>query len=58
VSAGDYLIFSVLAVGCAVGSGQLLVAAERHGALAQAWLAAMAFFLWSALAAVCLWGAV
>jgi hypothetical protein len=58
VSAGDYLIFSVLAFGCAVGSGQLLVAAERHGALAQAWLAAMAFFLWSALAAVCLWGAV
>jgi hypothetical protein len=58
MSAGDYLIFSVLAFGCAVGSGQLLVAAERHGALAQAWLAAMAFGLWSALAAVCFWGAV
>jgi hypothetical protein len=48
----------VLAVGCAAGSGQLFVAAERHGAAAQAWLAAMAFGLWSALAAVCLWGAV
>jgi hypothetical protein len=58
VSAGEYLIFSVLAVSCAVGSGQLLVAAERHGALAQAWLAAMAFCLWSALVAVCFWGAV
>jgi hypothetical protein len=58
VSAGEYLIFSVLAVSCAVGSGQLLVAAERHGALAQAWLAALAFCLWSALAAVCFWGAV
>lgn len=58
MSEGEYLIFSVLAVSCAGGSGQLLVAAERRGAPAQAWLAAMAFFLWSALAAVCLWGAV
>ena len=58
MNAQHYLIFAVLAVGCAAGSGQLLLAAERHGALAQAWLAAMAFFLWSALAAVCLWGAV
>jgi hypothetical protein len=58
MSAGDYLIFSVLAVSCAIGSGQLFVAAEHHGALAQAWLAAMAFCLWSALAAVCFWRAV
>jgi hypothetical protein len=34
------------------------VAAERHGAVAQAWLAAMAFGLWSALAAVCFRGAI
>ena len=58
MSAGEYLIFSVLAVSCALGSGQLLVAAERQGALTQAWLAAVAFGLWSALAAVCFWGAV
>jgi hypothetical protein len=53
MSAEEYLIFSVLAVGCAAGSGQLFVTAERHGVLAQAWLAAVAFGLWSALAAVC-----
>jgi hypothetical protein len=29
------------------------MAAERHGAVAQAWLGAVAFFLWSALAAAC-----
>ncbi len=58
MSATDYLTWALLATLCAAGSGQLLVAAERHGALAQAWLAATAFFLWSALTAVCFWGAV
>jgi hypothetical protein len=57
MSKGEYLIFSVLGVSCVAGSGQLLVTAERHGALAQAWRAAMAFGLWSALAAVCFWEA-
>ena len=58
MGAADYLTWSLLAALCAAGSGQLFVAAERHGALAQAWLAALAFGLWSALAAVCFWGAV
>jgi hypothetical protein len=57
MGAADYLTWSVLAAMCAAGSGQLFVAAEHHGAVAQAWLAATAFFLWSALAAVCFWGA-
>jgi hypothetical protein len=58
MGAADYLTWSVLAAMCAAGSGHLFVAAERHGAVAQAWLAAMAFGLWSALATVCFWGAV
>jgi hypothetical protein len=58
MSAGEYLLFSVLAVSCVAGGGQLFVAAERHGGLTQAWLAAIAFSLWSALAAVYFWGAV
>ncbi len=57
MNATDYLTWALFAALCAAGSAQLLVAAERHGALAQAWLAATAFFLWSALTAVCLWGA-
>jgi hypothetical protein len=57
MSATDYLTWAFLAALCAAESGQLFVAAERHGAVAQAWLAATAFFLWSALAAVCFWGA-
>ena len=57
MSATDYLTWALLAALCAAESGQLFVAAERHGAVAQAWLAATAFFLWSALAAVCFWGA-
>lgn len=57
MSAADYLLWSLLATLGATGSAQLFVAAERYGAVAQAWLAAMAFCLWSALAAVCLWGA-
>jgi hypothetical protein len=58
MNAQQYLIFAVLAVGCAVGNLQLLVTAERCGALAHAWLAAGAFGLWVLLAAVCLWEAV
>jgi hypothetical protein len=57
MSAADYLTCTLLTTLCAAGSGQLFVAAERHGASAQAWLAATAFCLWSALAAVCFWGA-
>ncbi len=57
MSAADFLTWSLLAALGATGSAQLFMAAERHGALAQAWLAAVAFFLWSALAAVCFWGA-
>lgn len=57
MSAPDYLTWSLLASLCAIVSGQLFVAAERHGAVAQAWLAAITFCLWSALAAVCFWGA-
>jgi hypothetical protein len=56
--AADYLAWSLLAALCAAESGQLFVAAERHGAVAQAWLSAITCVLWSALAAVCLWGAV
>jgi hypothetical protein len=58
MSAADYLTWSLLAASCAAGSGQLFMAAERHGAIAQACLAALAFGLWSALAAVCFWEAI
>jgi hypothetical protein len=57
MSAADYLTWALLAALCAAGSGRLFVDAERHGAVAQAWLVAVAFGLWSALAAVCSWGA-
>ena len=57
MDAADYLLWSLLATLGATGSAQLFMAAERHGAVAQAWLAAVAFFLWSALAAVYYWGA-
>jgi hypothetical protein len=57
MDAADYLLWSLLATSGATGSAQLFMAAERHGAVAQARLAAMAFCLWSALAAVCFWGA-
>lgn len=56
MSAADYFVWSLLAASGAIGSARLFMAAERYGALAQAWLAAIAFFLWSALAAVCFWG--
>ena len=55
-SAG-YLTWSFLATLGAGGSGHLFVEAARYGAVAQTWLGAMAFGLWSALAAVCFWGA-
>jgi hypothetical protein len=48
----------VLAILCAAVSGRMLVAAEREGLSSQAWLAAICFGLWSALAAVYFWGAV
>lgn len=57
MDAADYLLWSLLATSGATGSAQLFMAAERHEAVAQARLAAMAFCLWSALAAVCFWGA-
>jgi hypothetical protein len=46
VSAADYLtiFWSVLAAVGALSSAIMLVAAERHGAHAQAWLAAVCFF--------------
>jgi hypothetical protein len=54
VSAEDYLMtWSVLAAVGAFSSAMMLVAAERRGVHAQAWLAASAFGLWSAAAAVC-----
>jgi hypothetical protein len=43
---------------CAAASGQLFVAAERHGASAQVCLSAMAFSLSSVLAVACYRGAV
>ena len=55
MSAADYLtiFWSVLAAVGAFASAMMLVAAERRGAHTQAWLAASAFGLWSAAAAVC-----
>ena len=58
MSTAGYLTWSLLATLGAVGSGHLFEEAERYGAVAQAWLGALAFVLWSALAAVCLSGAV
>jgi hypothetical protein len=57
MSTAEHIVWSLLATLGATGSAQLFMAAERHGAVAQAWLAAMAFCLWSTLAAVCFWGA-
>jgi hypothetical protein len=42
---------------CASASGQLFVAAERHGASAQVCLSAIAFSLSSVLAVACYRGA-
>jgi hypothetical protein len=45
---------------CGAASGQLFVAAERHAttARARAWLVAVSSFLWSAMAAMCIRGAI
>jgi hypothetical protein len=53
-----YPVLFVLAALCAAVSGRMLVAAEREGLISQAWLAAICFALWSALAALYFWGAV
>ena len=57
MGAVDYLTWSVLAMVGAFGSTMLLVVAERRAAHVQARLAASAFWLWSAVAAVCFWEA-
>ena len=51
-------LLSGLAVLCTVVSGRMLVAVEREGLTSEAWLAAVCFGLWSALAALYFWGAV
>jgi hypothetical protein len=51
-------LWGVLAILCATVSGRMLIAAEREGLASQAWLAALCFGLWSALAALYFWGAV
>jgi hypothetical protein len=53
-----YPLLSMLAAVCAAVCGRMLVAAEREGLISQAWLAAVCFALWSALAALYFWGAV
>ncbi len=57
MGAVDYLTWSVLATVGAFGSTMMLVVAERCAACVQARLAASAFGLWSAMAAVCIWEA-
>ncbi len=53
-----YPLWCVLAALCAAVCGRMLVAAEREGLISQAWLAAVSFVLWSALASLFFWGAV
>ena len=53
MSPTNYLTGSLLVVQCAVVSGRILVVAYNHGAVALAWLSSTAFFLCSALAALC-----
>jgi hypothetical protein len=58
VAQAAYPLVSVLAALCAAVCGRMLVVAEREGLISQAWLAAVCFVLWSALAAVYFfWGA-
>jgi hypothetical protein len=52
-----YPLLSVLSALCAAVCGRMLVVAEREGLISQAWLAAVNFGLWSALAALYFWGA-
>jgi hypothetical protein len=58
IAQAAYPLWSVLALLCAAVSGRMLVAAEREGLPSQAWLAAVCFGLWSALACLFFWGAV
>jgi hypothetical protein len=58
VAQAAYPLWSVLAILCAAMSGRMLVAAQREGLPSQAWLAAVAFGLWSALASLFFLGAV
>jgi hypothetical protein len=51
-----YPLLAMLSVVCAAVCGRMLVAAEREGLISQAWLAAVCFALWSALAALYFWG--
>jgi hypothetical protein len=51
-----YPLWFVLAVICSAVSGGMLLAAEREGLSSQAWLSAVCFGLWAALAAVSFWG--
>ncbi len=53
-----YPLFSMLSVLCAAVCGRMLLVAEREGLSSQAWLAAVSFGLWSALAALYFWGTV
>jgi hypothetical protein len=53
MSPTNYLTCSLLAVLCAVVSGRMLVVAQNHGSVAQAWLSSIVYFLWSTLAALC-----
>ena len=56
MSAAAYPLWFALAVGCSAVSGRMLMVAEREGQTSQAWLAAVCFGLWAALAAVSFWG--
>jgi hypothetical protein len=58
VAQAAYPLWSVLAILCAAVCGRMLVAAEREALSSQAWLAAVSFVLWSALASLFFWGAV
>jgi hypothetical protein len=58
VAQAAYPLWAVLSVVCAAVCSRMLVAAERKGLTSQAWLAAVCFGLWSALAALYFWGAV
>jgi hypothetical protein len=58
----SYPLGVVVAAGCAAGcaavSGRMLLVAGREGLTSQAWLAAVCFAMWSALAAVYFWAPV
>ena len=58
VAQATYPLWSALAILCAALSGRMLIAAEREGLASQAWLAAICYALWSALASLLFWGTV